>query len=165
MPSEGVGLGIQFLRHVERTRLLLHFLDVSGAEGRDPVEDFYTINKELNKYSEKLATRKQIIVANKIDAMQDESLLKKVEELAKKEGLELFKISAATKQGVQELIDHVSKVLKELPKEDLIEVEDTKVYTLEDEDKDKWEIKKENGVFIVTGKPIQRLIGKNKYRR
>ena len=158
--SEGVGLGIQFLRHVERTRLLLHFLDVSGSEGRDPVEDFYTINKELKKYSEKLATRKQIIVANKIDAMQDESLLKEVEDLAKKEGLELFKISAATKQGVQELIDYVAKVLKTLPKEDLIEVEDKKVYTLDDEDKDKWQIKKENGVFIVTGKPIQRLIGR-----
>ena len=158
--SEGVGLGIQFLRHVERTRLLLHFLDVSGSEGRDPVEDFYTINKELKKYSEKLATRKQIIVANKIDAMQDESLLKEVDNLAKKEGLELFKISAATKQGVQELIDHVAKVLKELPKEELIEVEDKKVYTLEDEDKDKWQIKKENGVFKVTGKPIRRLIGR-----
>ena len=159
--SEGVGLGIQFLRHVERTRLLLHFLDVSGMEGRNPVEDFYAINKELKKYSEKLAERKQIIVANKIDVMQDESLLKEVEELAKKEGLELFKISAATKQGVQELIEHVSKVLKELPKEDLIEVEDKKVYTLEDEEKENtWQIKKENGVFIVTGKPIQRLIGR-----
>ena len=70
--SQGVGLGIQFLRHVERTRLLLHFLDVSGQEGRNPIDDFYAINKELKKYSEKLAKRKQIIVANKIDAMQNE---------------------------------------------------------------------------------------------
>ena len=66
--SEGTGLGIQFLRHVERTRLLLHFLDVSGLEGRNPVQDFYTINQELKKYSEKLSKRKQIIVANKVDA-------------------------------------------------------------------------------------------------
>ena len=66
--SEGIGLGIQFLRHVERTRLLLHFLDVSGLEGRNPVQDFYTINQELKKYSEKLSKRKQIIVANKVDA-------------------------------------------------------------------------------------------------
>ena len=66
--SSGVGLGIQFLRHVERTRLLLHFLDVSASEGRNPVEDFYTINEELKKYSEKLSTRKQVIVANKVDA-------------------------------------------------------------------------------------------------
>ena len=157
--SEGVGLGIQFLRHVERTRLLLHFLDVSGSEGRNPVEDFYAINKELKKYSEKLATRKQIIVANKIDVIQDESLLKQVEELAKKEGLELYKISAATKEGVQELIDHVSDVLKDLPKEELVEVEEKVVYTLEDK-KDEWEIKKEDGVFIVTGRAIQRLMGR-----
>lgn len=157
--SEGVGLGIQFLRHVERTRLLLHFLDVSGQEGRNPVEDFYAINEELKKYSEKLSTRKQIIVANKIDVIQDEKLLEEVEKLAKKEGLELYKISGATKQGVQELIDHVSEVLKTLPKEDLIEIEDKIVYTLEDE-KQQWDIKKQDEVFIVTGKAVERLMGR-----
>ncbi len=156
--SEGVGLGIQFLRHVERTRLLLHFLDISGVEGRNPVEDFYSINKELKKYSEKLSTRKQIIVANKVDAMQDDSLLKEVEELAKKENLEIFKISAVTREGVQELIDHVQKTLKTLPKEELIEFEERKVYTLEEEEK--WSAKKEDGVFIVTGKAIERLMGR-----
>ena len=67
--SEGVGLGIQFLRHIERTRLLLHVIDISGAEGRNPVEDFEVINEELKKYSEKLSGRKQIIVANKIDVV------------------------------------------------------------------------------------------------
>ena len=157
--SEGVGLGIQFLRHVERTRLLLHFLDVSGQEGRNPVEDFYAINEELKKYSEKLSTRKQIIVANKIDVIQNEKLLEEVEKLAKKEGLELYKISGATKQGVQELIDHVSEVLKTLPKEDLIEIKNKIVYTLEDE-KQQWEIKKQDEVFIVTGKAVERLMGR-----
>lgn len=157
--SEGVGLGIQFLRHVERTRLLLHFLDVSGQEGRNPVEDFNTINEELKKYSEKLSKRKQIIVANKIDAMQDETLLKEVEELAKKENLKLFKISAATKQGIEELIDYVTEELKNLPKEDLIEIEDKVVYTLEDK-KDEWTIKEEDGVFIVSGRAVQRLMGR-----
>jgi len=157
--SEGVGLGIQFLRHVERTRLLLHFLDVSGQEGRNPVEDFNTINEELKKYSEKLSNRKQIIVANKIDAMQDEDLLKEVEELAKKEKLKLFKISAATKQGIEELIDYVTEELKNLPKEDLIEIEDKVVYTLEDK-KDEWSIKEEDGIFIVSGRAVQRLMGR-----
>ena len=157
--SEGVGLGIQFLRHVERTRLLLHFLDVSGQEGRNPVEDFNTINEELKKYSEKLSKRKQIIVANKIDAMQDETLLKEVEELAKKENLKLFKISAATKQGIEELIDYVTEELKNLPKEDLIEIEDKVVYTLEDK-KDEWSIKEEDGIFIVSGRAVQRLMGR-----
>ena len=94
-----------------------------------------------------------------MDAMQDEELIKKVEELAKKEGLELYKISAATKMGVEELIDHVNEVLKTLPKEDLIEVEEKMVYTLEDK-KDNWEIKIENGVFKVTGKAIERLMGR-----
>ena len=157
--SEGVGLGTQFLRHIERTRLLLHFIDISGQEGRNPVDDFYVINKELKKYSEKLAQRKQIIVANKIDVMQDDTLLKQVEEVAKKEGLELYKISAVTKQGVEELIDHVSELLKTLPKEDLVDIEDRKVYTLEDK-KDEWHIEEKNGVFIVTGKAIERLMGR-----
>ena len=157
--SQGVGLGIQFLRHVERTRLLLHFLDVSSEEGRNPVEDFYTINRELKNYSEKLSTRKQIIVANKIDAMQNETVLKQVEELAKKENLQIFKISAATGQGVQELIDAVTEELKTLPKEDLVEVDDRVVYTLEEKEDD-WTIKQEAGVFIVSGKAVERLMGR-----
>ena len=157
--SDGVGLGIQFLRHVERTRLLLHIIDVSGMEGRNPVEDFYAINAELKKYSEKLASRKQIIVANKIDSMQDESLYKELEELAKKEGLEIYKISAATKQGVDELMDVVAKELKELPKEELIDYEDRKVYTLEEE-KEGFEITREKDMWVVDGPSVQRLMSR-----
>ncbi len=95
--SQGVGLGLQFLRHIERTRLLLHFIDVSGSEQRSPKEDFYKINEELKKYSEKLSKRKQIIVANKIDSAQDEKLYKELEEVAQKEKMEIFKISAVTR--------------------------------------------------------------------
>ncbi len=157
--SEGVGLGIQFLRHVERTRLLLHIIDVSGMEGRNPVEDFYAINAELKKYSEKLASRKQIIVANKIDSMQDESLYKELEKLAKKEGLEIYKISAATKQGVDELMDVVAKELKGLPKEELIDYEDRKVYTLEEE-KEGFEITREKDMWVVDGPSVQRLMSR-----
>ena len=157
--SEGVGLGIQFLRHVERTRLLLHVIDVSGVEGRDPVQDFYTINEELKTYSEKLSTRKQIIVANKIDIMQDETGYKELEALAKKEGLEIYKISGATGEGVSKLLDRVAEVLKTLPKEELVEVEDRVVYTLE-EDKDEFTVRKENDVFIIEGKAINRLMGR-----
>ena len=157
--SEGVGLGIQFLRHVERTRLLLHFLDVSGQEGRNPVEDFYAINEELKKYSEKLSTRMQVIVANKIDVIKNESLLKQVEELAKKENLKMFKISAVTRDGIQSLIDYVTETLKILPKEDLIEIEDKLVYTLQDKQND-WNIREENGIFIIEGKAVERLMGR-----
>ena len=157
--SEGVGLGIQFLRHVERTRLLLHVIDVSGVEGRNPVEDFYTINEELKKYSKKLSTRKQIIVANKIDIMQDDKGLKELEALAKKENLELYKISGVTGEGVTELLNRVSEVLKTLPKEELVEAEDRVVYTLED-DKNDFTVRREDDMFILEGKAINRLMGR-----
>ena len=157
--SEGVGLGIQFLRHVERTRLLLHVIDISGVEGRDPVQYFYTINEELKSYSEKLSTRKQIIVANKIDVMQDDTSLKELEELAKKEGLELFKISGVTGQGVSELLNRVSEVLKTLPKEEIVEAEERVVYTLED-DKNDFTVSKEGDTFVIEGKTINRLMGR-----
>ncbi len=157
--SEGVGLGIQFLRHVERTRLLLHFIDVSGQEGRDPIEDYNTINQELAKYSEKLVKRKQILVATKIDSMQDDTNLKKLEKLAKKEKLELFKISSVTGEGVEQLIDHVTEVLKTLPKEELVEIEDRVVYTLQDKDQE-WEAYEEDGIFYVKGRAVDRLMGR-----
>ena len=157
--SQGIGLGIQFLRHVERTRLLLHVIDVSGIEGRNPVEDFHTINEELKEYSEKLSTRKQIIVANKIDIMQDDTGYKELEQLAKKEGLEIYKISGATGEGIPQLLDRVSEVLKTLPKEELVEIEDRVVYTLED-DKDEFTVRKEDGIFIIEGKAINRLMGR-----
>ena len=156
--SQGVGLGIQFLRHIERTRLLLHVIDVSGLEGRNPVEDFYTINEELKQYSEKLSKRKQIIVANKIDVMQDESSYVALEELAKKENMEIFKISAATGEGVDALMNHVTEVLKQLPKEDLIEVEEKMVYTIED--KNEFTVVKEGDEYIVSGPAVERLMGR-----
>lgn len=158
--SEGVGLGLQFLRHIERTRLLLHIIDVSGMEGRDPEEDFYKINEELRKYSEKLSKRKQIIVANKIDVMQDNSLYEKLEKVAKKNNLEIYRISAATGEGLKDLLARVSVLLKELPKENLIEIEkEHKVYTLK-EDKNEFDIKIDNGEFIVTGPAVERLMGR-----
>lgn len=156
--STGVGLGIQFLRHIERTRLLLHVIDVSGIEGRNPVEDFKTINEELKTYSEKLASRKQIIVANKLDAMQDEELLKQLEELAKSKNLELFKISAVTGEGIDELMNYVTATLKELPKEELVEVEEKMVYTLED--KDEFSVTKIGDEYIVEGPAVERLMGR-----
>lgn len=156
--SQGVGLGIQFLRHIERTRLLLHVIDVSGIEGRNPIEDFKTINEELKSYSEKLSQRKQIIVANKLDVMQDDSNLKALEELAKKENMELFKISAVTGEGIDDLMNHVTGMLKELPKEELVEIEEKMVYTLED--KDEFTVTRNGEEFIVEGRAIERLMGR-----
>ena len=155
--SDGTGLGLQFLRHIERTRLLLHVIDVSGIEGRNPVEDFNVINNELKSYSEKLSTRKQIIVASKADLIQDETLFSELADLAKEKNMEIFKISAVTGDGVKELLDYVSNTLKELPKEDLIDIEDIKkVYTLEE--KEEFTIVKEDGMFIVDGPGVQRIM-------
>ena len=156
--SEGTGLGLQFLRHIERTRLLLHVIDVSGLEGRNPVNDFNIINGELKKYSEKLAKRKQIIVANNIDRMQDENLYKELEKMAKKNNIEIFKISAVTGEGIKELLDRVIEVLKTLPKEDLVEFVEKKVYKLEDEIG--YTITKENDIFVVDGPAVQKLMRK-----
>ena len=155
--SEGTGLGLQFLRHIERTRLLLHVIDVSGSEGRNPVQDFITINEELKKYSEKLSQRKQIIVANKVDILQDESLYKELEKTAKEHNMEIYKISAATGDGIPELLKHVSDVLKTLPKENLLETENEKVYTLDNKD-DGYTIEKEDGKFVIKGEAVERIM-------
>ena len=154
--SEGTGLGLQFLRHIERTRLLLHVIDVSGSEGRNPVEDLYKINEELRKYSEKLSKRKQIIVANKIDVLQDENLYVELEKVAKEHNMEIFKISAATNEGISELIKYVSQVLKTLPKEELIDIVDKKVYTLEEQEG--YKITKEEGMFVIKGEAVERVM-------
>ena len=155
--SEGVGLGLQFLRHIERTRLLLHVVDASGIEGRNPVDDFNTINEELKKYSEKLSKRTQIIVASKADLIQDESKYQELEDLAKNKNMKIFKISSVTGEGVKELLDYVTETLKTLPKETLIEVEEMeKVYTLEE--KEEFTIKRDNEVFVVEGPAIERIL-------
>ena len=155
--SEGVGLGLQFLRHIERTRLLLHVVDASGIEGRNPVDDFNTINEELKKYSEKLSKRTQIIVASKADLIQDESKYQELADLAKSKNMKIFKISSVTGEGVKELLDYVTETLKTLPKENLIEVEEMeKVYTLEE--KEEFTIKRDNEVFVVEGPAIERIL-------
>lgn len=156
--SDGVGLGIQFLRHVERTRLLLHVLDAACIEGRNPVEDFYKINDELKKYSEKLSTRRQIIVANKLDSVQGGKVIKEIEELSKKEGLELFKISAATGDGLKELFNHVSRIIKTLPKEEIVDIDDRIVYTLEEDDEEPFTVEVINGEYVVQGPAAERIM-------
>lgn len=160
--SDGVGLGIEFLRHVERTKLLLHVIDVSGSEGRDPVEDYRVINRELKKFSERLASKKQIVVANKVDVMQDRSGLEKLKAVCEAEGVELLEISAVSQLGTEELVDRVYNVLQDMPEENVIvEDESFEEITLETEKlDDTFYISKENGEYVVTGKPIERLMKK-----
>ena len=160
--SDGTGLGIQFLRHIERTRLLLHFIDVSMSEGRDPVGDYNTINNELKEYSKKLAKRTQIIVATKADIMVDETGFNALKKLAEKNNQKIFKISSATGEGIDELMSYVSSILKTLPREDLIEITDSakkKIYTLDSEEK-KFTIEKDGNVFIVKGERVDKIMRK-----
>ncbi|MEG2348600.1 MAG: GTPase ObgE [Clostridia bacterium] len=156
--SEGVGLGIEFLKHVERTRLLLHVIDISGSEDRIPTDDFKKINEELAKYSKKLAKKKQIIVANKMDSLSDEKLLEDLEIFCKENKLKLFKISAVTKQGVDELIEYVASELEKIPKEDIVVV--AQEYDANDVQSQKWTVEKIGDVFYVKGDPIERLMSK-----
>ena len=138
----------------------MHVIDVAGTEGRTPVEDFEKVNSELKKYSEKLSNRKQIIVANKSDSLQDENLFKELEKKAQENNIEIRKISAVTGEGVEELMDYVGKLVKELPKEEIVDIEDRVFYTLE-EDKDEFTIyKPTEGEFIVEGPAVERLMGR-----
>lgn len=158
--SDGVGLGIKFLRHVERTRILLHVIDVSGSEERDPVEDYFTINLEMKKHSKKLAIKKQIVVANKIDIVEKESdNLKRLTETCAKDGIEVISISAATNLNMTELVEKISNTLKEIPIEKTIEIDDRyEEITLVEEET--YIIEKTKEGFKVYGKPIERLMRK-----
>ena len=113
--AEGAGLGHDFLRHIDRCRLILHVVDVSGSEGRDPIEDFEAINAELSQYSADLADRPMIVVANKIDIAEDDEKVQEFRDYIKAQGLELFEISAAAHMGVKELVKHTAWKLAELP--------------------------------------------------
>ena len=113
--AEGAGLGHDFLRHIDRCRLLVHVVDVSGSEGRDPVADFEAINAELAAYSPELAARKMIVAANKVDIMEDPALLERLRAHVEGLGLELFELSAAAHQGTRELVKRCAQELQSLP--------------------------------------------------
>ena len=113
--SEGAGLGHDFLRHIDRCRLLIHVVDVSGCEGRDPVEDFETINRELAEYSPQLASRPMIVAANKIDIASDRTLADKLKAHVEAKGLDFYEISAAAQKGVRDLVYAAARALADLP--------------------------------------------------
>ncbi|MBE6931509.1 MAG: GTPase ObgE [Ruminococcaceae bacterium] len=146
--KDGAGLGHHFLRHIERCRVLVHVVDVSGFEGRDPIEDFETINAELSGYSERLAELPQIVAANKSDIVQDQEAKQRFLDYIEAKGLPVFEISAATRQGVQPLVYAASQKLEELPEVVTFEpdfVPPEKNYSKETE------IRVEDGVYIVEG--------------
>ena len=152
--ADGAGLGHDFLRHVERTRLLLHVVDASGSEGRDPVDDLEQINSELDRYGD-LSERPQIIVCNKMDLPNAEENVKRIRALAEGMGCTVFPVSAATHSGFDELLDETAKRLEELP---LILHYQEEEIPEEKIDTDTFEIHRDQGIFVVTGAGMDRLI-------
>ncbi len=155
--SEGVGLGLKFLRHIERTRLLLHVVDIASTEGRDTYSDYEKINEELKKYSEDVANKVQIVVANKSDVLQDEEQFNAFCEKVKKDGREIFKISAVTGEGLSELFNRTYEVLQTLPKVEF-QASDEEAYYIYEEDDEGFEVQKEDGKFVVSGKLAENLM-------
>lgn len=157
--AAGAGLGHEFLRHVERTRLLIHVLDGSGGfEGRDPLEDFRTINEELAAYSSDLAERPQIVAINKADLPETQERLPRLTKALTEQGYEVFRISAVTGEGVQPLLQRVLERLHELPQPEPIAPPERRVYTLEEERDDHWEAARLSAHhFAVRGTRIERL--------
>lgn len=156
--SEGVGLGHDFLRHVDRCRLIIHVVDVSGIEGRDPIEDFEKINFELRNFDEELGSRPQIVAANKCD-LADEEQIERFRKYIEEKGIPFFPIIAASRTGVQELIQEVISELQTLPPVRVYETE--YVHELPKAglgDRSKYEITEENGVFYVEADWLEQIL-------
>lgn len=153
---EGKGLGHDFLRHIERTKIIIHVLDVSGMEGRDPIEDYHKINDELKLYNARLASRPQIIAANKMDLPDAQSNYQQVADYMAKEGREIYPISAATGDGLPQLMERALTLLSEY-KEEPLEPIDTVVFEAK-RDEEFTISRDDDGAFIVEGKNIDKLV-------
>ena len=157
--ADGVGLGHDFLRHVERTKVLVHIVDISGIEGRDPIDDFEKINEELRLYNEKLASRPQIVVANKSDLLFDETIYENFKKTMEEKGYEVFKMSAVTRDGVNQVIDKVSQLLNEVEDVELVSQEEMYRPELDVDDEGGLKVEiDEDGIYVVTGKELRRIM-------
>ena len=161
--SEGVGLGHEFLRHIERTRVLIHIVDAASTEGRDPVADIYAINKELEAYNEEIAARPQVIAANKTDVLGDnEEPVQRLKDEFEPQGIKVFPISAVAGKGLKELLYYVRELLDQAPQEAIVFeqeyfpgeelVYENLPYTVTKSEE-------EEGVFIVEGPRIEKMLG------
>ena len=155
--SEGVGLGHDFLRHIERTKILIHVLDVSGMEGRDPIEDYEKINAELAKYSEKLSRKLQIVAANKIDLLTDDSdNLERLMDYMAAKGIEVYPICAVSGDGMDKLLERVWTLLEEYVEE---ADETTEEVVYKAQNKPDFEVTRDtDGAFVITGARIENLV-------
>ncbi|GMQ57038.1 GTPase ObgE [Vallitalea sediminicola] len=157
--SEGVGLGHEFLKHIERTKVIVHIVDVASTEGRNPVEDINKINYELETFNEDLVKRPMVIAANKIDVMQDDKYLIELKEEFEKKGIKVFPISAVTGKGVKELLYYIHELLEGLDDEILVYEQE---YFIDDQivKEDAYTVEVlENNTFLVEGPKIEKMLG------
>ncbi len=157
--SEGLGLGHEFLRHIERTKVLVHVVDAAAVEGKDPIVDIEKINGELKAYNEALMSRPQIIAANKIDIPEAEENVKRLKEFYEPKGFEIYPVSAATNQGLDELIDGVIKILQNYP-EDIVFEEDYEEFVEPTIDSEPYVVEKLSPTYyLVTGIGVEKMVG------
>lgn len=159
--SEGIGLGHEFLRHIERTRMIIHVVDAASTEGRDPIEDIKVINEELKAYNEELASRPQVIAANKIDVLYGDDQIEVIDKLKQEfepKGVKVFPISAVSGAGIKELFYYVKEQLDSIEVEPIVfdqEFIPEEEYTIDET----FEVKKESeGLFVVEGPKIERML-------
>ncbi len=153
--SQGKGLGFQFLRHIERCRVLLHVIDMAATDGRDPYQDYLTIKEELKQYNPELLKRPQLILANKMDQEEASLFLKEFKEKLQ-DDIPIYPISAITHQNIQPVIQKIFEILDKTPLFPLfIDKEEYKVYEYHEEEF--CQVKKEKGIYIVYGKPVENL--------
>lgn len=162
--NEGIGLGHEFLRHIERTRVLVHIIDMSAADGRDPYEDWVMINRELELYNPLLLTRPQLLVANKMDSPGAEEHLDvfKKRLIAEGEQSEVLPISAITKDGIQQVLYRCADILEKIPNvpsvEEVKDVSERKVYQAEEKKDESYEIRRENDLYIIESPHIENML-------
>jgi GTP-binding protein len=162
----GVGMGFQFLKHVERTKVLIHVVDVSGSEGRDPMDDYDKINDELNKYSQKLGQKPQIVCANKIDLIDiDGEDYKKFKEYVESKGVKVIPVSAPLKLGIDELLAETVAMLSKAEAEQVDEPEETFDFEMDNIDPDyrKVTVKKDGDTFILEGKQLEKIFNSTNF--
>jgi GTP-binding protein len=159
---EGVGLGHQFLRHVERTRLLVHVLDAGGLTGRDPLEDYAILNRELAHYSVRLAAIPQVVALNKMDLVEDAAAVGALERALREQGLTVFRVSGATREGLEPLVYHLWDALQTARREAQAALNDPGVVHIvvqPEEDKRHWDVHREpSGEWVVAGKGLERVV-------
>ncbi|EJU19381.1 MULTISPECIES: GTPase ObgE [Mogibacterium] len=156
---EGMGLGLKFLKHIERTKVLIHVVDISGSEGRDPIDDYKKIIEELGQYDEKLLSKPMLVAANKIDAACDEERLENFVKFVEADGKRVFKISAVARQGVQELLNAALNELENYiePESDEIEYFDFVRDEIDEDFKKLKAYRDLDGVYVLEGKQLSKI--------